>query len=223
MNLGQSHPELARRYDHLVRLCWERGIEIGITSSTRSRAAQEAMYYRWRLPKNHPNHYDVPSVANPNSDGGPSPWGWRWRGSKHMVQADGYSHALDLHWHGIHAAGFEQLAMLVGLRQTVPNENWHYQFANRRVIFAAPLLDLPSPIPPGPTPPAPEEHDVAALIKADDGTDTIWITDYVTKRHVVDGNEYQFLRDQPGVVESLDGTPLILPRAWVAGIPTLTP
>lgn len=135
--LAQSHPEFARRYQILVRECWARGWLIGITSSTRSRATQEDLYARWLA-----GSYKAPSVANPNNPHGTSPWGWTIVGSYHMPQADGYSHALDLNWQGCTPDEFEQLANRCGMQQTVPNENWHYQWFNRKVIFPIdPALD----------------------------------------------------------------------------------
>lgn len=133
--LAQSHPELQRRHARLVELCWANGWETWIGSSTRSRATQEDLYRRWRA-----GLYKVPSVANPNADGGPSPWGWRWTGSYHMPQADGFSHALDLGWRGCDDAQFNVLAESCGLRRTVRDESWHYQWVQRRVIFDAPAL-----------------------------------------------------------------------------------
>lgn len=133
--LASSHPELARRYERLVELVWSHGWEVWIGSSTRSRATQEDLYERW-----HAGTYRVPSVANPNADGGPSPWGWHWLGSYHMPQADGYSHALDLGWRGCSNAEFFDLAASCGLVRTVRSENWHYQWVHRNVVFHAPAL-----------------------------------------------------------------------------------
>lgn len=133
--MRQTHPEMVRRFEALQRDAARRNWRIGVTSSTRSRAQQEDLYRRWRA-----GTYDVPSVANPNGNNGTSPWGWTIRGSYHMPQADGYSHALDLWWDGCSAVELERLAATYGLVQTVPRENWHYQWFHRRVIFDAPAL-----------------------------------------------------------------------------------
>ncbi len=164
VGLGSSHPELVRRYNALVAACWTHGYEVWISSSSRSRATQEDLYRRWLA-----GTYRVPSVANPNGDHGPSPWGWRWKGSYHMPQQDGFSHALDMGWRGCTPAEFEQLCNQVGLQRTVPKENWHYQWVNRQVIFPAPGLTAPPP----PIPVAPitsEEDDMKGMqIIGDDG------------------------------------------------------
>lgn len=138
-DLGQSHPDLVRRYQALAADARRRGWAIGVTSATRDRAQQAELYRRRRLPVGHPDRWPA-SVANPDADGGPSPWGWHWAGSYHMPQADQRSHALDLHWSGCDAGDVERLAATYGLVQTVPGENWHYQWCHRRVIFDAPAL-----------------------------------------------------------------------------------
>lgn len=134
-DLAQSHPQLALRFEAVVEQCRQRGWSVGITSSTRSRAVQADLYDRWLR-----GRYNAPSVANPNSDGGVSPWGWRWRGSYHMPQQDGHSHALDLHWGGCTSDEFNAVAESCGLRRTVRNEPWHYQWVHRKAIFEAPAL-----------------------------------------------------------------------------------
>lgn len=129
--LAQTHPEMVRRYQKLVELVWASGWEIWIGSSTRSRQTQEDLYRRWLN-----GTYDVPSVANPYTNHGPSPCGWDVIGSYHMPQADGFSHALDLGWRGCSEAQFEALANRCGLQQTVPNESWHYQWWHRQLVFS---------------------------------------------------------------------------------------
>lgn len=131
--LDLSHPELKRRYDALVSHCWANGWEIWIGSSTRDYATQADLYQRWL-----DGSYKVPSVANPDLPHGPCPQilgGWTIKGSYHMPQADNYSHALDLGWRGCSEYEFEALANLCGLQQAVPNENWHYQWFNKQVMF----------------------------------------------------------------------------------------
>jgi len=137
-DLKQSHPQLVLRYRRLEELCRARGWRVGVTSSTRSRAVQEDLYRRWLA-----GTYKVPAVANPNGNGHLSPWGWRWRGSYHMPQGDGFSHALDLNRSGCTWAQLEELARSCGLRRTVSNEPWHYQWVNRATIFEAPALVTP--------------------------------------------------------------------------------
>lgn len=126
---------MVRRYNALAAAAHERGWRVGVTSATRSREIQADLYRRWRA-----GTYNVPSVANPNGVNGVSPWGWTIYGSYHMPQHDGYSHALDLNWSGCTAAELERVAAGYGLVQTVPRENWHYQWFHRRTIFDAPNL-----------------------------------------------------------------------------------
>lgn len=118
-----SHPELQRRWDLLVARTWMFGAELWVEASTRSEATQRDLYERWKL-----GLYKVPIVANPDHVLGGSPWGWPVRGSYHMVQADGYSHALDVGWRGITQDLFESVAATCGLLRTETNEAWHYQW-----------------------------------------------------------------------------------------------
>lgn len=134
--LAFSHPELQLRYEVLVFHCWLSKWEVGITSSTRSRETQASLYKAWL-----DGEYLVPSVANPEADNGESPWGWRVKGSYHMPQADGYSHALDLWWRGPTQRDFEALAAKCGLIRTLSDEDWHYQWFLRTQIFEAPLVE----------------------------------------------------------------------------------
>jgi hypothetical protein len=138
--LLQSHPELRARYEHADELVSYSGGELWIVSSTRSRESQISLRTRWLA-----GTYKVPAVADPNADGGPSPWGWHWKGSKHMPQQDGHSHALDVKWSGIDDTKLVQIMRDCGLVQTVVRngkvlEDWHFQWANGTVIFDAPAL-----------------------------------------------------------------------------------
>lgn len=139
-DVGQSHPELVHRYNRLVQLCWERGWYVGITSSSRSYAEQRSLYRAYLAGTGN-------MAADPDAVVGKSPWGWVINGSYHMVQEDGYSHALDLHWQQCSPKQLETAANLVGLKLTVPGENWHFQWFDTYGIFQ-PLL--PEPLPPDP-------------------------------------------------------------------------
>lgn len=161
-DLGQSHPELVKRYNRLVGICWERGWYVGITSSTRSYAEQRSLWRAYQAGVGN-------EAADPDAVVGPSPWGWKIHGSYHMVQADGYSHALDLHWQQCSAKQFESAANLVGLRLTVPGENWHFQWFDTRGVFE-PLL-------PEPLSPEFEEDEMTPLIhrpEAREGAPNVW-------------------------------------------------
>lgn len=133
-DIAQSHPDLAKRYDQLVGLCWEKGWYIGITSSTRSYQEQATLY------ANYQNHTGN-NAANPDQNLGASPFGWEVHGSYHMIQQDGYSHALDLHWQQCTPEQFAGIARQCGLHLTVPGENWHFQWWDTNGIFEKPLPD----------------------------------------------------------------------------------
>jgi hypothetical protein len=78
-----------------------------------------------------------------------------------MVQEDGYSHALDLHWQQCTPVQLQQAANLVGLRLTVVGENWHFQWWDANGVFAKPIPD--------PLPPASKDDDdmVPTILKAE--------------------------------------------------------
>lgn len=120
--LAFTHPEFVRRYELLVERCWARSWSIWISSSSRSYEQQTAWYRlflagQWPAP-----------VANPDQRWGPSPWGWDARGSLHMIQHDGWSHALDLSWQGPYAYQLHALARTCGIRFPEPGEDWHAQW-----------------------------------------------------------------------------------------------
>ncbi len=72
------------------------------------------------------------------------------------------------------------------------------------------------------SPPAPPSEDdmPLAIIRADSGDQTWWVTDFVSKRALADGNELQDLRTVHRAQTNLDGSPMVKPRAWVDKIPT---
>lgn len=131
--LTWTHPEMARRYDLLVELCWSRGWNVGITSSTRSRITQE-YWYSLYLQGRWPN-----IVADPNRFYCTAPdeiGGWPAYGSCHMLQEDDHSHALDLFWQGPTSHDFRGLCYLCGLHDVEPSEDFHFQWwdASRQVF-----------------------------------------------------------------------------------------
>jgi len=127
-DIANSHPDLVKRYNKLVELCWARSWYVGITSSSRSYAEQKALYIAYKAGRGN-------NAANPDAVLGKSPWGWTVRGSYHMEQDDGYTHALDLHWSQCSPEEFAELASQVGLLLTVPGENWHFQWWDASGIF----------------------------------------------------------------------------------------
>lgn len=124
------HPELERRWALLVARTWMFGAEVWIEAGERSYETQADLYRRWQA-----GTYNVPAVANPDRVVGASPWGWPVVGSYHMVQADGYSHALDIGWRGLPDAIMREVAWSCGLRQTVAGEKWHFQWWDTTGVF----------------------------------------------------------------------------------------
>lgn len=105
-----------------MRRAWEKGWDIWISSSSRSYETQSAW---WDLYQ----HGLWPArVAPPDQIWGPSPWGWEARGSLHMIQEDGYSHALDLGWRGPFDFQIFEVAKACGLRFPEQGEDWHAQW-----------------------------------------------------------------------------------------------
>lgn len=148
-DIANSHPELVKRYNKLVEESWKRSWFIGITSSSRSYDEQAALY---RAYLNHTGN----NAANPDQVLGKSPWGWPVKGSYHMEQADGFTHALDLHWSQCSPEQFAELANYCGLHLTVPGENWHFQWWDTDGIFDNPSAQ--------PEPTDEEEDDMTPLI-----------------------------------------------------------
>jgi hypothetical protein len=129
-DLAFSHPELARRWDLLVKAAWSHSWDVRITSSSRSYQTQLAWY---RLDQ--AGLWPTGPVANPDQIWGMTPWGWLAKGSLHMVQQDGYSHALDLSFVGATASQFRAIALPCGLRFPEAGEDWHCQFWGNDGIY----------------------------------------------------------------------------------------
>ncbi len=129
--LVYTHPELVRRYERLVRWAWSNGWDIGITSSSRS-YAQQALWYQLYLDNQWPN-----LVADPDKYLGPFPLevgffepnknvsGMILTGSMHLIQKDGWSHALDIRWTGPSALKVHNEARKYGLGFIEAGEDWH--------------------------------------------------------------------------------------------------
>lgn len=139
-DLALTHPKMAERCNQLVALCWSRSWYVGITSSTRSYDEQKSLYDAY---KNAPSTHNT--AANPDASLFTSPaevGGWPVKGSFHMVQQDGHSHALDLHWSQCSPEELAEAAQQCGLRLTVAGENWHFQWFDQNGVF-----DNPSAVP----------------------------------------------------------------------------
>jgi len=100
----------------------------GTYPAVRQRAKQEALYARYKAGRGN-------LAANPNRvlRTGPSfPYDWTPKGSWHMVQGDGYGHAVDLRRPvGVTRAmadrAIKPFLAKWGLKQTVRSEWWHLQ------------------------------------------------------------------------------------------------
>lgn len=125
-NLRGVHPILAFR---IRRLLSEPSLSrYSIYPAVRDRAKQEALYAKYKAGRGN-------LAANPNRTlrTGPAfPYDWTPKGSWHMVQGDGYGHAVDLKrpWNRSRAQARAEVHPYLerhGLRATVRSEWWHVQ------------------------------------------------------------------------------------------------
>lgn len=127
MSLAGVHPETARRVRRLLTDP-ALGGRYGIVSSVRTYEQQKALYVRYKAGRGN-------LAANPDRTlRTGSGWRYLWepKGSWHMVQADGYGHAVDLKRPWNHSRSkarqlVHPLLPLYGLKATVPSEWWHVQ------------------------------------------------------------------------------------------------
>ena len=139
-------PEFAARDQRFRAECSTvLGWEPGHTRTVANYAEQKSLYDRWMLPPSDPNHYNAPSVANPDATGYPSPWGWVQHGSWHQEQRDDPDHcgyAIDYQWPGGSSAEQRANAQLAhpiaakhGIGFPVDKEDWHGQPFDWRGIY----------------------------------------------------------------------------------------
>lgn len=147
-NLRGVHPVLAYRVEQLLA---EPSLSrYSIYPAVRTRAKQEALYAKWKAGRGN-------LAANPNRTlrTGPEwPYDWTPKGSWHMVQGDGYGHAVDLKrpWNRSRAqarADVHPFLARYGLKATVASEFWHVQALTSRGWVPGPTPDgfdnLPKP------------------------------------------------------------------------------
>lgn len=128
--LDFTHPELKRRWGMFVGDCWERSWNPVATSASRSHDTQAAWYAL-----DQQGLWPTGPVANPDQVWGKSPFNWIAYGSLHMIQSDGYSHALDVTIQGATRAQYEPVARKRGLRLPEPGEYWHLQWWDLNGIY----------------------------------------------------------------------------------------
>jgi len=125
-NLKGVHPVLAFR---IRRLLAEPSLsKYGTYPAVRDRAKQQSFYAKYKAGKG-------PLAANPARKlrtGSEFPYDWTPTGSWHMVQGDGYGHAVDLKrpWNRTRAQARAEVHPYLerhGLRPTVRSEWWHVQ------------------------------------------------------------------------------------------------
>ena len=141
-SFGKSHPILRHRVTLLLRDPRLKG-QYGIVSATRSYAAQADLYRRYRA-----GTFNA-KVANPDRDlstGAGFPYSWKPKGSWHMPQFDGYSHAVDLrrpphHPRSLARSLVHPILGRYGLRATVSSEWWHVQALTSNGWADGPLPD----------------------------------------------------------------------------------
>lgn len=141
VNVRDLHPVLALRLEAMLADPRMKGYRV--SSGARSYESQKRLYSGWRskLP-------GFNLAANPDAAGAPTFDGLRFRGSYHMVQDDGYAHAVDLRAPITHTVSKRwrlvgEVAADYGLRQTVPGEWWHLQARDRTHWFDAPRIATP--------------------------------------------------------------------------------
>lgn len=138
--LQQLHPLMRARVLEADRRISAAGGALHAVSVTRSYALQKTLRYLYVSGQRNIE------AADPDALGEVTPWGWRIRGSAHLVQPedpDGCSWAIDLAWTGISDADAVGVLDDCGLRQTVDREIWHYQCFAGGVLFDGPVAPNP--------------------------------------------------------------------------------
>lgn len=149
-NLRGVHPVLAYRIRLL--LAEPKLSKYGTYTAVRSRAKQESLYAAYKAGRGN-------LAANPNrtlSTSSSFPYEWKPTGSWHMVQKDGYGHAVDLKrpWNRSRTQARAEVHPYLaryGLEATVRSEWWHVQALTSRGWVDGPMPDgsddLPKPEP----------------------------------------------------------------------------
>lgn len=181
------HPEFQNRHDALCAAAEARGWSVSwYIPQERSYSEQLYLYNLYKAGK---GNYAVPPGL---VSGLKSPWGWYQTGSNHMVQPDGYSHAIDYKISGCTWAQFHNLANEYGIGfpqmgiKGQQDEPWHGTWWDSRGIYINHHADEPTA--PIPTPLVPqlveEEEDMAQYIQCNDGDIAAFITDGLHKKWV---------------------------------------
>ena len=156
-NLRGVHPILAHRIRLLLAL--PELSKYGTYPAVRDRAKQERFFAAYKAGKG-------PLAADPNRTlrtGSAFPYDWTPKGSWHMVQGDGYGHAVDLKrpWNRSRAQARAEVhphLARMGLRATVRSEWWHVQALTSQGWGDGPMPDGSDPLP------TPEPQNVLAEI-----------------------------------------------------------
>jgi len=118
VRLTELHPKFIERLEHLLLHDSRVKGKAKIVSGCRTYQQQKELYRKYKAGTGN-------LAANPDRRFGPN---GKFRGSWHLEQEDGYAYAVDirlsggLSWAEFHAAADE-----VGIKKTVPSENWHMQ------------------------------------------------------------------------------------------------
>ena len=156
-NLRGVHPILAHRIRLL--LAEPKLSKYSIYPAVRDRAKQERFFAAYKAGKG-------PLAANPDRKlrtGSGFPYDWVPTGSWHMIQGDGYGHAVDLKrpWNRSRAQARAEVPphlARMGLRATVRTEWWHVQALTSQGWVDGPMPDGSDPLP------TPEPQNVLAEI-----------------------------------------------------------
>lgn len=126
--MPELHPVLAARDTRMRAEASRSGIAVGHVRTVATYEQQKALYDRYRAGTGN-------LAVDPDAPGYLSPWGWRQRGSWHMVQVDGYGHAIDYSWDGCTAVEFHTLCARHGIGFPVAGEDWHAQWFDWNGIY----------------------------------------------------------------------------------------
>jgi len=222
------HHIAARAYQAMYAKAKSMGIDLVITDGYRPYATQERLFRERYL-----DHYNPFKTTTKRKFWGDRWWYKRWGVATAAVPGTsnhGWGLAVDVHTAGLGSIAnpgpklrwLDEYAEDYGFSwELIPEESWHVRYF-RGDDIPAPVYAYEAAVnrPPDPTPAPPdEEDDMLAIIRADTGDQTWWVTDFVTKRALTDGVELEELRDHYRAQCSLDGSPLVKPRSWVDGIP----
>lgn len=144
VNVDDLHPVLFLRVEAM--LADPRMAGYRVVSGVRTYEMQKSLFSGWRKRLARvPGFQHYNRAANPDLAGAATFDGLAFRGSYHMIQDDGYGHAVDLRGPATHTRAKKwrlvgEVGDDYGLRQTVAGEWWHLQARDKTHWFDAPRI-----------------------------------------------------------------------------------